>query len=521
MHTHMFNARYLPLKGIFRSYEVPNIFVTPLARFCWFLTRYSDFNLTPRTPLLQFVEPEKYKQHHKPDVKKKMIEGYIEAMAKDCTTLVNECLDLNNVVFQSSLEENDSSENCIVFSPTEKAATLLVSSILDAYDKSMPLALPIKSEIRGGQKTYTFNKTNLKDLFKNFLSYAFQSVEHIVDTLDFAWNLTHSEIEIYNRLRAYYADVVNDSTLVHFMMDMAEPFNKNSKYPNDGHTPIAYYKDKNGSQLSRMKGLFEYAQNQLIGFSAFDPIRFLKNQSDREEIIAHLDGAKSYGLLGFKFYPPLGYRPAENEDERLNNIVDIFLDYCVKTGTPVFTHCTPGGFKLSKNSKKGLNSDPSFWKTALEKTGRKKLRLCLGHAGGGIYDVTPDKKNTTVKEMSYGWLSTEVQWKLSTNYAKKVAHLCREFPNVYCELANIDVIIEDKRLRENMRENLIRELNSPVGTYPLHNKIMYGTDWHMVGMVNDAVSYYQRLLEIFNDDALIGYFDKFFYGNAKRYLNLL
>lgn len=518
MHTHMFNARYLPLKGIFRAFGVRDEFVTPLARFCWFLTRYSDFNLGTREFSEQFENVSVSGSLRTPYTKNKIVDVYLESLASDCAHLVEESLTSNSLIIDDSVDMIDSIENCVVFMEIEDAANLLISSIFSIGDLSELMSLIPYATGHDGRKRINLESFVLRDFFKNFLRYAFKFVEEAIDKIDFAWNLTHSEKQILTRLQAYYKDVVPHADLVHYMMDIAYPYNQNPRFPNDGYTPYKFYKSPRGSQLFRMHGLSQCSQKQLIGFSAFDPVRFHKMKSDQEEVIAHLEAAKSFGMLGFKFYPPMGFRAAINDDPAIDNIVDIFLDYCVRTETPVFAHCTPGGFELSKETKTGLNSDPIFWRAALEKPGRYNLRLCLGHAGGGMYDVT--KPCSSENEMSYGWLASNTQWNSSTNYAFKVADLCREFPNVYCELANIDTIIDDVSLRSNFKVNLIRELNSTHGRYRFSDKIMYGTDWHMVGMVNDAVKYFEILVEIFNDPKLIPYFDQFFSETAKRYLNI-
>jgi len=70
-----------------------------------------------------------------------------------------------------------------------------------------------------------------------------------------------------------------------------------------------------------------------------------------------------------------------------------------------------------------------------------------------------------------------------------------------------------------MEGNLIRELNLTVeGLYDFSEKIMYGTDWHMVGMVNDAVKYYMVLSEMFERPKLRNFKSGFFSENALRFL---
>ena len=541
MHTHMFNARYLPLKGIFRASGISDEFVTPLANFCWFLTNFSKFISEKRTmPLHQGLNA--IDTNMTPELETaRSIESYIQALAQDCQRLIMACqnepyliIDLKKITPAIDNQAHECSKMIDTnFSGT--VAVQLLASIMNTYDcDELLFESDHISEISPKCHRFELNESHLSDFLKDFLRKAFSTIEDVLDYVDFFWNLTHSEEEILHRIDAYYSALGIKYRLVHHMMDMSHPYAQKKGYKDDGHVKISFYpENKPPSQLSQMNNLQLKSKKRLSGFSAFDPYRFAKQEADESKIIAHLDMARNqFGMLGFKFYPPLGYNATDNTNTDLQYAIDVFLKYCVMHDVPVFTHCAPTGFELVKGVT-GQNSDPVFWRKALEnkswiiqdvknKTPCKKiecrnLRLCFGHAGGGRF-----VKNNKTDLISAGWVADDSEWRLAGNYASQIVKLCKEFPRVYCELANIDSILDNNIHAKNMRHNLIREMNDHGNDeFFFSDKIMYGTDWHMVGMVNDVVKYFYKLYGMFDDPKLKQFIPNFFCGNAVAYLKLV
>jgi len=516
MHTHMFNSRYVPLIGILRRFGVSKKLSKYGAKIAWAITGYSKFrNLKRAIPThIDTTNPgfSLIDSHEDPS----QIDSYIHAIVEDykaCwrdasfSEAYSEDVPFPELLAQIRLglelgaaeSENEDNYNGYANELLESAEALFEYD-LDAFsERSQSLAFL-------GDK----NSGWLGNILRELLQEIVDSTESGIDFIDFFWNMTQKEEEQLERLVGYYETLNLRFGMVHYMMDMSAPFAEHVKIKKAGKVKIPFYKKEGRSQLSQMKKLQETSKGRLKGFSAFDPWRFENEPEDR--IFKTLQSALSdYNMMGFKFYPPMGFH-ASNKPRRLTRVIDIFLKFCVINDVPVFAHCTPGGFEVEVNS--GTMSDPTFWREAMNDKSwqhdgviyrARDLRLCLGHAGGGKYS-----------DISDGWVA-ESLYSGSNNYARTVIEMCNNFPNVYCELANIDSILSKAAHAENLRNNL----HMVLGASPsFHNKIMYGTDWHMVGMVNDVIQYFYILYQIVDEYGDDLFKSKFFHGNALNYLKL-
>lgn len=517
MHTHMFNARYLPLGGIFKTFNIPERFLTPLTRICWFLTDFSKFPDLPRKEPTH-LNAKRIKSFQSHELHESLcVNAFIESLSADCETLISACLPTGSIsIAEATVASLEPSDLDVETATTQTLALSTIASVIDVFEFRSSLddatfVFEDQADL-GAMNTYRF-----VDLFKAFFRQVFSALESALDYADFFWNLTQTERQIFLRIRAFYASADVECTLVHHMMDMSHPYRIASGNPSLGQVKIPYYPRSKWrpepSQLSQMRALGEFSSGQLIGFSAFDPKRFVDAKDISWAVTKALDKARNdFNMAGFKFYPPMGYRADEDKNSDVGKAITAFLRYCIRFDTPVFAHCTPGGFEVSFEA--GLNSDPVYWRNMLEaECWVQDLRLCLGHAGGGRY--CRDKDSSLI---SAGWVGCEAEWALPTNYAKNVVALCRDFKNIYCELSNIDTILEHSADKNNLMLNLRRELKDVSGSSQFRDKIMYGTDWHMVGMVNDVVDYFQTLSEIFDQPDFATFKSGFFYDNAVNYL---
>ena len=494
-HTHLFNARYLPLKGILESWHFGSLPSALIAKLVYTLTRRSK--LKSKDQYIDVSDANKPLEKLVSEITDITIEALLIDVDLPETSLTVEQIEeiqdiiINDEVHSILLEINQEYGN------PASTQELSFDYLMQKQSKQQLMSEPFESNLIS-----LFGK--VKAMLKKFLLSVLSKIEHGLDYVDFILNMMKSEKSLLKRLRGFYTKQTEMSLMVHYMMDMEHPF-KNKP-------PYHFYKH----QIPRMTSLERYGKGTAVGFAAFDISRFSKMEFERSQLKDVIENHLSYmlqqGKIGFKFYPPMGYRASDNTDIIDEYCADVFFDYCVDNQVPVFTHCTPVGFEAGPNM--GLNADPIYWRKALTKTPKRNdLILCLGHAGGGI--------RRTGGITSYGWLAAnQNQWDSPSNYAKKVVDLCREFKNVYCDLSYMHEITDDDKLREVLKSRLITELTSQSESQPylLAEKIMYGSDWHMVSMVNDLTRYFQNIRWIFQDEKLKPFTNKFFAKNALKYM---
>jgi len=259
-------------------------------------------------------------------------------------------------------------------------------------------------------------------------------------------------------------------------------------------------------QVQRMQRLAA-ANGRILNFVGWDPLR---REGDGEyEGLTIVKQAIAAGCGGVKVYPPSGYRPSRNEEnpdgkpprhfeleisaEELNRRhLDVFL-WCADKGLPVFTHCTPHGFEAYEGA--GRNSHPKYWRCLLESDpGLAKLRLCLGHAGGD------------------GWIADQID-----DFVTGVIDLCTdESFNVYCEFGILSEITDERK-----RRLFVDRLKGVIRERPMFaQRMMYGTDWHMLYMHANHGDFLTDFRTAFEDAELKPHAADFFRNNAVRYLGL-
>jgi len=311
---------------------------------------------------------------------------------------------------------------------------------------------------------------------------------HAHNYLEFFLTMLKSERDMVARLFAGYGKQLPPLQVVHYLMDMEKAYT-HPKPPRYAFFP---------EQLNRMKALQSENAGKVLGFSAFDP--------RRGDWRKYAESALEMGFLGFKFYPAMGYKPFGDETwaERIGE----FFDFCIKCDVPVFVHCTPVGFQTIK--KQGWFAHPQHWADVLADARWRDLRLCFGHAGGGE-SSNGDKK-------SFGWMAkTDSEWEDKDNFARIVAELCVSKPNVYCELGYITEVLEPE-LAPIFLSNLKRA-SALAGPCQFLKKVAYGSDWHMPDMVDDVRQYLEFFLELMSTAPYSEYREDFFWRTASAYLN--
>ncbi len=310
----------------------------------------------------------------------------------------------------------------------------------------------------------------------------------------FFLTLLHSEEQLLQKLFAGYGAGLPPLQAAHSLIDMQPAF-PGQEAPFYPLQPV---------QEDRMQALQRAHPARIFGFSAFDP--------RREDWHARALNALGRGFAGFKFYPAMGFKPIGN-DPAVQARVDAFYDFCIARDLPVFAHCTPVGFQT--RLRLGGYAHPRHWRAVLEQPRWRALRLCLGHGGGGRLD------NGALH--SPGWLArSDEEWQHEDNFARIASELCTTYPNVYCEVGYLTELMEQgglARFESNLRR--ARAAASAGGRpFELLERMAYGSDWHMPEIVTRTRRYLDLFLDLLDQPEYAQYREQFFWKNAYRFLRL-
>jgi predicted TIM-barrel fold metal-dependent hydrolase len=305
---------------------------------------------------------------------------------------------------------------------------------------------------------------------------------------------------------------------VHHTMDMG---------PTYGQSRSEAFYDFHSTQMDHVRRLDQNDDDTgpYLHFVAFNP--FLLGKDERTEpeggwqnsrAITLIAEAINQGAWGVKYYPPAGYRPSHNEipsrpwnstlakqwdaryagftNKALDGLNRALFEYCSKNNIPVFAHSQYGEFQARPHYGAAM-ANPSYYLPILEEF--RDLRLCFGHAGGSPFWFSNGK-------------AAERVW------GEQVYEVCTRFRNVYCEVG-IFSEIADEALRDRFVLNLGELLARPT-PYKFGTKILYGTDWPMPNAIKVESIFLSRYQDAFNRLALHPHYEDFFSRNAVRYLDL-
>ena len=335
------------------------------------------------------------------------------------------------------------------------------------------------------------------------------SMEKLGGFMDFLEVMTQGHTPLVDTLRIKrYAKT---DLFVHHMMDLE------MAYASPPTVPFS-------EQLTAMENIDRQQNGALLHFVAFDPFR-------RENAVPMVLEGIQAGAVGVKFYPPSGYRPVANDipgkpfpwpwnrdarlrwesryhkmgDKKLDKYCEEFFLKMIERNLPVFVHCTPFGFE--SESGYGLNAHPKYWGKLLADPRFSGLRLCLGHAGGEEFWFEGKKSQNDSKGYR--------------DFGAEVVRLCLAYPNVYCEVGYLERILdeEDRSLFKAKLAELL-DKDGTGGAWKFGDKIMYGTDWHMIEKEPHQKDYLQRFDEILSDIDGGKWRRRFFAGNAVKFLGL-
>lgn len=354
-------------------------------------------------------------------------------------------------------------------------------------------------------------------ILRRFLRWISKAASEIKNHLNWFVFMMHSERAIYAHISE--VDEGKADKFVHHMMDVDLFFDNEER-------GIQYrcHFDFETEQIKNIQSLNKDFPNKLIGFVAFNPKR-----NNCQQIVEKAINEK--GFKGVKFYPPLGYKPSgggflpQDDHTLISQRIDTLFDYCERDGIPVFAHCTSWGFQAWPKKNSGYCSSPVFWERRLQRN--PKLILCLAHAGGvegwfteNYTDDKIDPNHIIAGDIEDDSDMQKKHW--NNSYASLVYKLCCKYENVYCDAAYLDEMINsdgtlEVQARKNFKERLLKVFKA---SPKFSERIIYGSDWHMLFREAKNEVYLSSYIEFFEDKEFDVYRDNFFYNNAVSYLNL-
>lgn len=259
-----------------------------------------------------------------------------------------------------------------------------------------------------------------------------------------------------------------------------------------------------GKTNTRMAAVTEGSHGDLAEFVAFDVRR-----PDALRIVKYSwRGGTRHVRIEFPMVDP-AYGIDATQQERFG----VLFPHCAQEGIPILTHCSPVGLEAFKGQK--IVSDPDYWLEVLDD--HRDLKLCYGHAGGGGDTLLDRETGNGVRY--FGWCSeNDEEWAEDHNFARKVVEQCCRFPNVFCDFSYFGAIVKTQEKATHLKRNLITALGGPNGDLHFGRKIMYGSDWHMPKMGEHAADLLAFWREVFDDPLIAQHRDAFFFKNALRFL---
>ncbi len=487
MHCHMFNLKYLPVAGILIRHGKG--LVTPgfAKGIEWFLLKNTRESFPHRYSQKSISKPLSISDN---PVYLMLNEDKFDY---DISDVPNFTLDMSIKAIEQMATVDDLSKG-----PLRDA--------LDEFEQAHPNE---KMSLKRTEFLTEEDETRFrKGVLKRMLEWLAEKVTSIANYLKWFVFMTSSEEEIYTHITE--KDEKSVERFLHLMMDVDHFFNKT--------TSELKYKSTFDFEKQQIDNMWQLKRNHenLIGFVAFNPAR-----TNCMEII--IEAIESKGFTGVKFYPPMGYK--SDGDEVYAAQIDKLMMYCCDNNVPLFTHCNNKGFEALPDKNSGYCSSPVFWEKTLEKY--PSLTLCLGHAGGNQGWFSNNKKSDKLKAENIQSADIkdeshfqEKDWNKS--YASLVFKLCVQYDNVYCDASYLDEMMDShggfvNPAKDNFKKRILKLFTSEK---TFSQKIMYGSDWHMLFQEGKNGVYLKAYLALFDENELKPYADDFFYNNAVRFLNL-
>ncbi|WP_170378653.1 amidohydrolase family protein [Ruegeria atlantica] len=351
----------------------------------------------------------------------------------------------------------------------------------------------------------------------------------LIQTLMWAGLLTRSRVDILGELIRLYAHQTAKA-------DTNDPLGSNgikvfspslvdfTYWLQDGQVRDA---DRSGRDitdqidlLSRMALLERGAL--ILPFAPFCPLRaaFYRKNGNPNWLRTIQKSVDFQGFAGIKLYPPMGFLPLGNTrfdapgsgkpralqelgitGQEIDNELRALYDWCAAEDVPIKTH---GNNSLGADACTGQNASAANWKPVLETKEWSGLRLNIAHFGGFDEERFRTAPGCPIQTQAYEW---------------QAAALIAKYNNVYVDLGYwTDVTGSNRDQSQEIIDLLDNLLNRSEN---LKSRLMYGSDWTMLGRENQHAGYYndvrkalkESVLEKSDQIAILG-------ANALRYLGL-
>lgn len=233
-------------------------------------------------------------------------------------------------------------------------------------------------------------------------------------------------------------------------------------------------------QMELMVLLNRLFKGSVHPFVAFDPRRDVENGGKTLDDVKRY--IESYGAVGVKLYPPMGFRPIGNSELRfcnstipdfgrkLDNSLTALYDYCESKQVPIMAHSANSNTNWRCKDYEG-RGNPEYWKSVL--TRFEKLKVNFSHF-------------VTKEQPGEGWNRT-------------IRELIIQFDNVYTDLSHIEKLTKEKYTKTfftGLKEFVSHEQSSM--SIKLKSRLLYGSDWIMLEKEKISRNYLRHMINQFD-----------------------
>lgn len=295
-----------------------------------------------------------------------------------------------------------------------------------------------------------------------------------VQTLRWAGLLTRARIDVLAELERLYGGENGVRIFAPSIVD----FEKWLVLEDPGTSPIR-------DQIEVYAALaLGFTDSLILNFAPFCPLRAALEREDASnadyDALANVKFAVEHrGFVGVKLYPPMGFRPIGNASlpadgaprmpvagpAVLDEELDALYRWCLENDVPIKAHANKS---VSAQPGSDTYASPSGWRNVLEQDGLSDLRINLAHFGG--FEETANSSS-----------EAEIDWEVLFE------DLIDGYDNVYCDLG---FWTEMSETEAGDRDRIIKLFGQILKRSPrLKRRIMYGSDWSMIGRVPSHPTY--------------------------------